>query len=251
VLLEMERLAPREAARTPHEQARAARAVGELLRPLSDGIVRLGYGRLAADRLGVPVELLWRRVEGERTERERHAAGRGAPPATPDSASRPPRSPGVDFEDAVLSLLLAGRADGPRREELPGPEVFFDPVRRNIYGAFLALYTGEGGTPPTFRQAAVHLEGDETALQVLSRLANAVEDLVENAITPENRGLAELLDNLERRWRKLRLAALTKELNRAQEVGDAESRERLLQEKTELTRRLHPGTLGDPLARTR
>ena len=66
VVAEIERLAPIEAAREPQAQARAAKAVSELLRPIPDAILRCGYGRVAAERLQVPVELLARRMGGER-----------------------------------------------------------------------------------------------------------------------------------------------------------------------------------------
>ncbi len=71
VTLELERLIPAGAAREPRLQATAATAVGELLRPIPDSILRFSYGRLAADRLGIPVEMLARRMEGARGPGER------------------------------------------------------------------------------------------------------------------------------------------------------------------------------------
>ncbi|MCZ6508637.1 MAG: DNA primase, partial [Acidobacteria bacterium] len=61
VALEFARLAPPEVVREPRRQATAARRITELLAPIKDGVLRDAYARQAADRLGVPVDLLWRR----------------------------------------------------------------------------------------------------------------------------------------------------------------------------------------------
>src|SRR6185295_3252139 len=64
VVAELERAIPAGAARDPRLQAKAAAAVAELLRPIPDSILRFSYSRLAADRLGIPAEMLARRVGG-------------------------------------------------------------------------------------------------------------------------------------------------------------------------------------------
>ena len=79
------RLIPAGAARDPRAQAKAANAVGELLRPIPDAILRYSYSRLAANRLGIPVEMLARRVGG--------AVPRGRPGEGSRAAGGTPRRP--------------------------------------------------------------------------------------------------------------------------------------------------------------
>src|SRR5262245_44153310 len=80
VTAELDRAIPSGAARDPRLQAKAAAAVAELLRPIPDSILRFSYSRLAADRLGIPVEMLARRVGGTSISRGEPA---GPPPASP------------------------------------------------------------------------------------------------------------------------------------------------------------------------
>ena len=90
VTAELDRLIPAGAARDPRAQAKAATEVGELLRPIPDAILRFSYSRLAADRLGIPVEMLARRVGGGGP---RGPLRRGAPRRRRDPA-RPVGAPG-------------------------------------------------------------------------------------------------------------------------------------------------------------
>ena len=61
---EIERLTPLEIQKDPREKTRAASAIAEILKPIRDSIIKHSYGQMAAERLGVPVEMLWRRVGG-------------------------------------------------------------------------------------------------------------------------------------------------------------------------------------------
>ena len=81
VELEFERLIPEGVHSDPKKQAMAAKQIGELLRSIPDSVLRYSYGRQAADGLGIPVELLWRRV-GESVEpKEESGQSRCAIPA--------------------------------------------------------------------------------------------------------------------------------------------------------------------------
>jgi DNA primase len=79
VRLELDRLIPDRGLLDPQAKARAAQAATEILSPIPDGVLRYSYSRQVADRLGVPVELLWRRLarQGERAD---EAAAEGAQP---------------------------------------------------------------------------------------------------------------------------------------------------------------------------
>ena len=62
ILLELDRLVPPDAHRNPHVRARAAKEVMALLAPVKDTVLRYSYGRIAAERLGLPAHLLLQRL---------------------------------------------------------------------------------------------------------------------------------------------------------------------------------------------
>ena len=88
-------------------------------------MLRYSNSRQVADRLGVPVELLWRRLarQGERAD---------------EAATEPVgvRSLVRSLEEKVLQLLLGAADPLPAAADLPSPEVFFDKQCRNIYQVF-------------------------------------------------------------------------------------------------------------------
>ncbi|HEX9940384.1 MAG TPA: DNA primase [Thermoanaerobaculia bacterium] len=227
VMAELDHAIPAGTARDPWSQAKAAAAVSELLRPIPDSILRFSYARLAADRLGIPVEMLSRRVSAKEVQ------GPSSRPAPDGGGPRVVRS----LEEQVLERLLQ-REEGaqiPALEELPPPEVFFDTGCRNIYEAFRTLYAG-AGAPPDFQQVKSRLGDDEGTV---ARLAKIV---LERESTSGRIGLLESLDKLADRWRRQRLKELHGEINEAQRKGDHALRDRLVDEKTRLSRSLHRGS---------
>lgn len=237
VSAEIDRLIPGNVSSDPQLQAKAAAAVTELLRPIPDSVLRYGYGRIAAQRLGIPVELLSRRL-GTADRQDGPAASR--PRAEAPGEPRLVRS----LEEQVLDLLLV-RDEGapiPPLAELPPPEVFLDTECRNIYQTFCALYARGNGAPPDARavQAALGVQGAS-----VDRMARI---LLERSFASGRIGLLESLDKLVDRWRRQRIKDLHGEINEAQRKGDHALRDRLVEEKTRLSRSLHrgsrPGTRG-------
>jgi DNA primase len=232
VIAELDRVIPVGAARNPQAQAKAAAAVSELLRPIPDSILRFSYARLAADRLGVPVEMLSRRMgAGERREAPAPAA---VPSAGAAGGPRLVRS----LEEQVLQHLLQGDGGGgqvPPLPDLPPPEVFFDTGCRNIYQAFCTLYAG-AGAPPDFQALKSRLGEDEGTVAQLAKI------VLEKEFTSGRIGLLESLDKLVDRWQRQRLKELHGEINEAQRKGDHALRDRLVEEKTRLSRSLHRGS---------
>jgi DNA primase len=226
VVAELDRLIPASAAREPRAQAKAATDVAELLRPIPDSILRFKYSQLAADRLQVPVEMLSRRAVGG-SERPAALPPR---PATPGGAPSLVRS----LEETALEQLLReeNASQIPALNALPPLEVFFDSGYRNIYEAFRALYA-EASAPPDFHQVRSRMGDDEGAI---ARLAKIV---LEREVTSGRIGLLESLDRLADRWRRQRIKELHGEINEAQRKGDHALRDRLVDEKTRLSRSLH------------
>ena len=217
---EIERLTPAEAAREPRAQAAAAREVASLLEPLRDGVLRYAYARRAADRLGIPVELLWKRT----------VTATGAEPG-----AAPRQAPAVSLvrslEEQVLQLLLTGDEQPPPLEMLPPPEAFFQVDCRNIFLAFIGIYDGQSRPEP--RHVLGRLDREGPSVDRVARL------LLENSVGARSGELAGSLAALTRRWQQQRLRELSAEIAEAQRVGDPELLERLLREKTALSLDLH------------
>ena len=221
VIAELDRIIPANAGRDPQLQAKAATAVAELLRPIPDAILRHGYARLAAARLGVPVEMLARRAGGGGDE----PAARLEPQAKARTEAR--------GEEQALELLIQGQDSLPPEKELPPPEVFFDTECRNIYQAFRALYARAGTRPEQgAMKDALGYEGD-----VVARLAGI---LVKGSFGSEKTGLLrQSLDNLEHRWLRLRQKELAGAAREAESRGDLKRAEELFEEKRKLSLSLH------------
>jgi DNA primase len=225
VLHEIERLLPKGASREPREQAKAAREITELLQAIPDGVLRFGYARQAAERLGVPIDLIWKRMGG---------APRGEP--RKEGATVVPgrhREVVRSLEERFLHVLLSGSSELPPAEALPPEDAFLDPACRNIFASFLALYRDGGGTPPA-PTAVLERLGDEGGS--IDRVARI---LLEGPAAPGSDELRESLGQLERRWRQQELKRLSAEIAEAQRVGDGTRLAQLLDEKTALARRLH------------
>jgi len=232
VSAEIERQTPSAARGEPRQTAEAARSLGDLLGAIPDPVLRYAYARRAAERLDVPVEVLSRRVR-QGTGGRPAGAGRDDGRAAPPPAPRPP-SPVRSAEEAALRLLLSGSGRPPPSAELPPAEVFLDAECRNIYRVFVDLY-GERGAPPGARDVIAGLGTEGAAVDRLAAL------LLEGPFGPQGEGLSEGLSRLTRRWQKQRQRELSRDIQEAQRTGDSGRLERLLDEKTQLSRLLHGG----------
>ncbi len=238
---ELERLVPPEVRRDPRGQAAAAREVVALLAPVPDAVLRYAYARRAAERLGVPAEILGRRLEGGAGGERGNARGREGVSLSAPASARAPRPPADDgtvhkLEDEVLARLLEPEGQPPPLDRLPPEGVFFDPVARNIYRAIYALYQRDGG-PPSAR-AVVDALGDEP--EVLTRIARYQNEL-EYPAGCRRLGLFECIDKLSRRWRKERSRDVVREIQEAQRKGDQARVEELVDEKLRISQILHRG----------
>lgn len=234
VTAEIDRLIPAGAAAEPQLQARAAKEIADLLRPIPDAILRYSYSRLAAGRLGIPVEMLARRAGTG----DRPAPGRPAGPSGPQERPAVPPRLVRSLEEQVLEHLFPEDGTPPQAptlDELPLPEVFLDPECRNIFEAFRALYAG-AGAPPDLAAVRSRLEGDDRAIARLAKI------MVEREVTSGKIGLLESLDRLTDRWRKQRRQEVQREIAEAQRRGDHALLGRLLDERDRLNRSHYRGS---------
>ena len=232
VVAEIERLAPPEAGREPQVQAKAASAVTELLRPVPDPILRFSYARIASERLGVPVEMLSRRIGSGPAQAPSGQAGQTRPAAKRDEGLS------WNIEKLVLAQLLDGTEAIPPAEDLPPPEAFLDPECRNIYQTFCALYAEGTGSPPDTRAVLAGLGAEGRSVDLMAGI------LLERNFTSGvsgRLGLLESLEKLEDRWRKQRNRELAAWIREAEIRKDSARLESLLQEKDRLNHGLHRG----------
>jgi DNA primase len=214
--------------RDPHALGRSAKAVRELLQNVPDAVVRFAYSRRAADRLGIPPELLLRPAPGDPA-----AAAPPAAPSVPQPASAGPKREVLSLEERVLQLLMSGDLPIPPLADLPPPEVFRDPLCGNIFEKFLASYAEVGGVP----DARVVLDALAGSPQALDRAARI---LLETSSCSETAGELEYsLRQLTTRWQRERQRKLRLEIRDAQRRGDLARLEALIQENNSLTRALH------------
>lgn len=220
VVAEIERLVPAETGREPRLQAKAGTAVSELLRPVHDPILRFSYARIAADRLGVPVEMLTRRVGG------------AAPRENQNPGTAKGKSDGLSWniEKLVLAHLLEGTEAVPPLEDLPPPEAFLDPECRNIYQTYCALYARGAGSPPDSRAVVSEIGSEGGAVDQMAGIL-----LEKNFTSVGSLGLLESLEKLEDRWRKQRSRELAAKIREAELRKDSVRLQSLLEEKSRLS----------------
>ena len=224
ILLELDRLVPADAHRNPHVRAKAAKEVTALLAPVKDTVLRYSYGRIAAERLGLPAHLLLQRLGvGPKPLAEAFAA--------PAATAGP--SPGRGAEEALLRCLLwigdAGRP-APSHEMLPPEAAFEDPQLRNIYALFLALYLGSGKLPGTADLRRRLSDGDGISDRASMLLLESADSVGEPAPEMHLKGLWE-------RWLDRQRADLNRELRQIEVSGDQHRIEEILNELEALKRR--------------
>ncbi len=222
---EIERLVPAAVQKDPRQRTKAASAIAEILQPIRDGIVKHAYGQLASERLGIPLEMLWRRV------------GSPASPPTDSLPSRPATNLVRSTEEKAIQCLLVEGAIVPPLAELPEPEVFFDPDCRNIFTTFCALYSRGNRQAPATAEVIAALDWEAGSVDKAARLLVQVADSGEG-------NLAEALDTLRSRWTKQRQVELMRQIKQAQLQNDQTRLAQLLEEKKNLSQSQHPKMTG-------
>lgn len=224
LLSELERAVPADLHRNPRGRARASQEVAELLRAIPDAIVRYGYARLAADRLGVPADLVWRRLGAGK---EALAEALGEPERRAGAHGRERQAMRVLFQRLVRGEPLA------LPERLPPPDAFRDPALREFFRAFLVLFA-ERGERASLRDLEARIEN-------LADPSTAMADLlIESEDSSPPGELSEALRDLRLRWARERRNELVRLLGSAETSGDHAQFERLLAEKKGLEIELFP-----------
>jgi DNA primase len=257
---ELARLLPSAPPTDPQTQAKLAAPVVELLTPVKDPILRWAYGRRAAERMGVPFELLAPRLGPGPASVRRGPAPRAA------AAQPGGRDPGRDLEEGALRLLLAMLPGGtspqpgalPLRAELPPFDAFWDGACRNVYRTFCVLYDEREGEAPSLDALREKLETNEggASFDLVARLViQGPGDPGEAAVTAGKSRVESYADRLRvrlgelhQRWREQRNRQLSREISEAQRAGDEGRLFSLLEEKAVVSRAVHAAADRKPAA---
>jgi DNA primase len=234
---------PADGPRQPQRQGRYADEVAELLTAIPDPIVRYAYGRRAAERIGIPFDLLAPRLRGSpRRDAEPRPSPRSSAPEP--AADRPERLPARGLEDGTIRVLVACLREAvsgetpagfPAPSDLVPPEVFGDPDCRNFFAAFRDLY-GDGETPrlPPLEEVRSALHGAGHGTDFLARILLApggeTGEPSRPKVGPGDR-FAEYTERLFRNWLKERRKVLAGQIRQADAAGDVERLEALRTEK--------------------
>lgn len=234
VHLELDRLVPRGQRFSPQERAEAAEDVRQLLFPIPDPIVRLGYGRIVAQRLEIPEELLWR---GQRNRRSSGPQGPEGPHGSSgDEDAGPTRRRERltrSHEEWVLAVLLGDPDGAPGEDQLPPDEAFLDGRCRRLFKAYRSAYREAGAAPDAdLLRRALPAAGAE-----LEHLAWILGDGTDTS----RFRLPEMLAQLCERHDRQQLQQLAIGIRQADERGEAEEVLRLVELKQKISRRLHKG----------
>ena len=226
VLLEIERLVPADAHRNPHVRARAAKEATVVLAPIRDSVLRYSYGRILADRLGVPAPLLLQRLGVGAKQLAEALAGPDRSFSAGDGSAAGRPSPGRGAEEALLRDLLwageTGRTE-PSRQSLPPAEAYEDAQLRNIYSHCLALYD-ELGRLPGATDLRQRLTGEGGVSDRASRLLLESRDSVGESDPRVH------VDALRRRWRDRRRLERHRELRQTEASGNQQRSDEIRRE---------------------
>jgi len=185
-----------------------------LLSAVADPVMRNDAAQRVADGLRLEFETVWGRV-------------RSRGPRTHDRGSSAPISTG---EKRVLGALLSESLPQSLASRVQA-DFFEDPNCKTI---FLELERSISvGQPLDFSTIATHLKGD-TDLTRLAELA-----LGDETDEPDLKALEDTIRLMERRFHDRRLKEIQIELQEALREGDPVREESLLNEKLELSRKLH------------
>jgi DNA primase len=221
---ELRRLIPDSVRGDAQKQSRAARDVRELLNPIEDAVLRYSYGKQAADRLGVPVEVFWQRGVQE-----------AGPSVTTESAQLQ-GSQVQSLEERALQLLLLSGMEIPNPEDLPPEEIFLDEDCRNIFRSFSALYRQGDHSIPEAKQVLGNIKSGGSTVDRMARI------LLQGTVASSPGDLSRAFRSLIRRWQQQRQRELLVEINGAQRDGDGARLEALLKEKEVISSALHQPT---------
>lgn len=267
---ELDRLVPADARRDPHAQAKAADQVAEALAPVKDTIVRLGYARRAAERLGIPVDLLLRRIKaapaapaGPRSQGSRHPEQRPGAPSRYAFRSKDEGAMGMELREPEgwnsggppETNPGGDRPRGPAPAQSARPSEMEESVLR-------ALMSGEGELPPVAEMPPAEVFFDSACRNIFRVWCTLYRDqgrrppvrdiqealtgqpgaidriakiLLERHVSPGAVDPRADLDRLRRRWLDQRRQEVRRELVEAQRAGDSNRIDHLSREMKQLS----------------
>jgi DNA primase len=212
--------------RTPAGQADCVSRLLPLLRKVENQVEQWGYVTLLAEKIGVPVEVLRREMQG-RIRQE--GVVRQALSSTP--APQPVPLPRVEYD--LLRLVLHDVSLLAEVQRQITPEAFETPILREIY--LLLIRLAAKGMQTLFPSMLEYVDNDSQR-QLLARMA-AESEVAEGA--ERSRALHDYLLRIQQRQTQAQLSRLKTQIREAERSANTSEQQRLLQEYATLSRALH------------
>ncbi len=234
--LEIDQL-PADVANDPPRAAAAALEVRQLLRPVRDDVLRYGWTRRAAERLGLPEDVLRKSVE------QVDDGSEGRPAMSDSRVRRRPRMEAeiVSLEEGVLLQFLRLDEAGlehPPTELLPPAGAFLKEGWRKLYEVYLDLRQSQPARDLGYAEELNRRSQERRAggpdIDLTARL------LRESSTHLNESQLRRDLGELSARFRKRRRQELARAMAEAQREGDQDRLDHLVEEITALRRPLPP-----------
>ena len=213
-------IAPDAAGLTSHEKMSRVRAILEVLDAVPDRVLRYEEYRRVARAAAVPVDVLWDKPKA------RPASG----PAAPGTQGNLRVLSGVETpraERRLLQVLMAGGELNSLILKALKDEFLTDPRARRVVAALKEAETAS--EPIDFQRQIAHLTEDERTF--LSGVA--LEDCPE----PTEKGVEQLLKDLEKKYLERESAEIQEAIARAQAAGSGEEVDRLMRRKDQIQKR--------------
>lgn len=231
---EIDRIAPAGIRRSPREQAERAGEVATLLVAVRDPVARHGWAKGAAERLGIPIDLLL-----DRTRRLERATASGPVKAAPRLEAEPPRrrEPGLEHRlvEHLVATLPAAGAPAPAPvvapAALPPEAAFADEGCRLVMATWKEL---EAAGRLDRDHLVAGLADQPTALDEIARI------LLGDPQPLSSKDFDQTVTALRDRHLKAVRVERQRELAAALEAGDQARADAILSQISQLQRELHP-----------
>ena len=214
--------------RTPAGQADCVSRILPLLRKVENQVEQWGYVTLLAEKIGVPVEVLRREMQGR-------SGPEGAIRQAPSSSPVPQPVPVPPLEYDLLRLVLHDISLLEEVQRQITPEDFEAPILREIYRLLIRL-TAKG--MQTLFPGILEYADNDAQRQLLARMA-AESVVAEGA--ERRKALHDYLLRMQQRQTQAQLSHLKMQLREADRSANTPEQQRLLREIAVLSRALRSG----------
>ncbi len=209
---------------TPTGQADCVARILPLLRKVENQVEQWGYVTLLAEKIGLPVEVLQREMGARVAAR---APAQMKPPPSPVARQTPMLSP---VEYGLVRLMVHDRSVLDQVRHQITVDDFREPILRSLYELFLRLTPR--GTEETL-SSMLEQAGSDAQRQLLAKMATEAAAVVDDSAT-RYKALEDHILRLQQQRLQARLRQLKASILEAEQRGDTDEQQQLLQAYTTL-----------------